>query len=72
MVGDECSVIKIGMNTRVNPRLDETTPGFSIPDPPTSAFVGQFMLTHGEVHVLHGYLPKAVSIRGHPFVINSV
>ena len=56
----------------MNSHLNEVTPGFGIPDPPMSAFVGQLMLASGEVHVLHGYLLEAVSIRSYPFVINSV
>ena len=54
MIRDECGMIKIRMNTRVDSRMDEATPGFSIPNPPMSAFVGQFMLTSGEVHILPG------------------
>ena len=72
VIGDECSVIKIGMNTQVNSRLDETTPDLGVPDPPTSAFVGQLVFTSGEVHILHGYLPEAVSVGSYPFVVNGV
>ena len=53
-------------------RLDETTPGFGISDPPMCAFFGQLMLPSGEVHILHRYLLEAVSIRSHPFIVNSV
>ena len=72
MVGDECGVIKVRMDMRVNSRLDEMTPGFGIPNPPMSAFIGQLLLASGEVHIFHGYLPEAVSICSYSFVMNSV
>ena len=65
-------MIKIGMDARTNSHFDEATPSFSIPDPPTSAFFGQLLFASGEVHILHSYLPEAIGIRGHPFVVNGV
>ena len=72
VVGNEGSVIEVGVNARMNSRLDEPTPGLSIPNPPSCAFIGQLLFASGEVHILHSYFSKAVSVRRHPFVVNRV
>ena len=41
------------MDAGMDPGFDKATPGLSVPDPPTSAFVGQFVLVSGKIHVFH-------------------
>lgn len=65
-------MVKVRVNARDHPSFGESTPGFSVLDPPACAFVSQFLFAPSEYHVLHGQLPQLISVHSYPLIVVGV